>query len=72
MEKKISQVWVSPVNSSGWKVKKPTNTKASGVFETKKKAIRVARKIARNQNLALVVQMANGVIGDHDTHGLLG
>lgn len=67
-KKNNNQVWVSPDNGQ-WKIKQPTNNKASKICETKKEAISEARKIAQNQGKELVVQNKDGKISQKDSHG---
>jgi hypothetical protein len=63
-----NQVVVSFIKETGeWKVKQPSNDKASGIYETKKEAVGKGRDIARNQGKELVVKNMDGTINYKDS-----
>lgn len=64
----MNQIRVSPTNGDR-KVKNPENSKASGIFDTKKEAEIAARQIAKNQNLELIVQNKNWTIWYRNSFG---
>ena len=60
---------VVPNADGGWSVIGEGNSKATKNTVTKKEAIDVARKIAKNQNSELVIHGKNGKIQDKDSYG---
>lgn len=56
MSTSSKQIWVSPNQGGGWKVKQPDNSKASVITETKAEAVQAAQIIARNQGLETKIQ----------------
>lgn len=56
-------------SKSGWKIKNPDNSKASGIFDTKAEAIKKAIEIAKNQKLELIVQNMDGKISEKNSYG---
>lgn len=63
------QIFVSPNNGDGWKVRVVGNQKASAVCNTKSEAVDRAKEIAENQKLELLVQNLNGQIGWRNSYG---
>ncbi len=55
--------------SDGWAVTRQGNEKASRVTETKKEAVDIGRKYAREEHAELVVKGADGKIQSKDSHG---
>jgi hypothetical protein len=53
----------------GWQVIGAGNDKATKVTETQKKAIDVAKNIAKNQKSEVVIHGLNGRIRDKDSYG---
>ncbi len=53
----------------GWQVKGAGNEKATKVTETQKKAIDVAKDIAKHQKSEVVIHGTNGRIRDKDSYG---
>jgi uncharacterized protein YdaT len=53
----------------GWQVKGAGNEKATKVTETQKKAIDVAKDIAKHQKSEVVIHGTNGKIRDKDSYG---
>ena len=62
------QIWVSPDNGDR-KVKNPENSKASGIYNIKTEAEKIARGIAINQKLELIVQKKDWTIQYKDSFG---
>ena len=56
-------------HSGGWQVKGAGNSKATAVTPTQKKAISIAREIAKNQSSELIIQGTNGRIRQKDSYG---
>jgi len=52
-----------------WAVKGYGNTKYTAVTKLKKDAIRIAKKIAFNQNTELFIHKRNGVITNRNSYG---
>lgn len=53
----------------GWAVRGAGNERATGIVETQKEAITIARQIAQNQRSELVVHGRNGRIRSKDSFG---
>lgn len=53
----------------GWQVKGAGNEKATVKTETQKKAIDVAKEIAKNQKSEVVIHGTDGKIRDKDSYG---
>lgn len=60
---------VTPHPDGGWQVKGAGNTKATKRTDTQKKAIDIARNIAKNQQSEIVVHRPDGRIRDKDSYG---
>ncbi len=56
------QTWVCNHPDGGWQVKKDFSTKAVKRTETQKEAIKLARKMAQNEQGELVIQATDGKI----------
>ena len=56
-------------NGEKWAVKGAGNTKATRLTETQGKALQIARKIARNQGVDVVIHGKDGKIRDVDSYG---
>lgn len=71
MEEKMSRKThhVIPNQSGGWSVKKGGSTKASKRFDTKIKAVRYAKKVAKNQHSELVIHKKDGRIQNPNSYG---
>jgi hypothetical protein len=65
---KGKQIWVSPAGDGDWKVKTEGNQKAYRVVENKAEAKDIARSVAKNQGLEMVVQQKDGVIHEKNTY----
>lgn len=65
---KNNQIWVSPVNRGDWKIHKACGERASHIVENKSEAKEIARSIAKNQGLEMVVQRKDGVIHEKNTY----
>ncbi len=63
-----NQIWVSPAGHGDWKVHKPGAERAIRVIEDKQDAREVAREVAKNQGLEMVVQRRDGVIHEKNTY----
>ncbi len=63
-----NQIFVSP-NWKNWKVHKPWAKRANAITETKQEALQIARQIAKNQWLELIVQRKDGKIHMKDSYG---
>lgn len=59
---------VSPKGDS-WQVKGAGNQKATATVPTQRKAIDIAKEIAKNQNSEVVIHGKNGKIRDKDSYG---
>jgi hypothetical protein len=59
---------VTPKNGS-WQVKGAGNQKATVSTKTQKKAIEIAKDIAKNQKSEVVIHGKNGQIRDKDSYG---
>lgn len=68
MMAKGKNVWVSP-RSNGWAVQREDSDRASKVAPTKAEAERVARDLARNDKVELIVQGRNGQIQEKNSYG---
>ena len=53
----------------GWAVKGAGNKKASKVVDTQKKAIEIAKEIAKNQESELLIHGKNGRIREKNSYG---
>lgn len=56
-------------HQDGWAVKGEGNAKATKVTTTQQEAIDVARKIAKNQEVELLIHGRNGQIRTRDSYG---
>lgn len=54
---------------SKWSVRKAGASRASGVFDTQKEAVKEARKLARNQKTELYIHGRDGRIRERDSYG---
>jgi hypothetical protein len=61
-------VHVTP-HSNGWQAKVAGSQKAAKVVPTQKKAIEVAKEIAKNQKSEVVIHGVDGKIRDKDSYG---
>lgn len=66
--KRTGQFWVSPKQNQ-WKVKSPSNLKASKIFENKKEAVDFGIKLAKNTHSELIVQKKDGTIHIKNSYG---
>ena len=62
------QIWVSPT-ANWWKVKQPSNSRASANTNTKAEAMQIARDIAINQWLETKIQRKDGIIQGWNSYG---
>lgn len=65
---KSKQIWVSPAGNGDWKVQKAGSDRASRIVENKSEAKDIARSIAKNQGLEMIVQRKDGVIHEKNTY----
>lgn len=56
-------------HKDGWAVQGEGNDKATKVTNTQKQAIDVARQIAKNQHVEVVIHKRDGTIRDKDSYG---
>lgn len=56
-------------NGSKWRVRRSGASRASGVFETQKEAIKEATKIAKNQGTELYIHGSDGRIRKRNSYG---
>lgn len=63
------QIHVTPTGNGSWKVKQPDNQRASAICDTQAEAIAVARGIAKNQGLEMVVHRGDGTIREKNSYG---
>lgn len=61
------QTWVCKHPDGGWQVKKDFSVKAFKRFATQKAAIKLARKMARNERGELVIQAEDGKIREKNS-----
>jgi len=69
MSKKNNQHVVPNKNGNGWGIKGENNGKYTRVIDTKKEATNIARGIAKNQEVELVIHNKDGKISDKDSYG---
>lgn len=67
--KKGKDQHVTPYPNGGWQVKGAGNNRATARTTTQADAIKIARRIAKNQGTELVIHRPNGQIRDKDSHG---
>lgn len=60
---------VVPNQNGGWNVKGEKNQRATVHTNNKKDAIKIARKISKNQNSELFIHGKDGKIQSRDSHG---
>ena len=62
------EIHVTKSQNGNWRVKQPDNQRASAICETQTKAREVARVIAKNQGLEMVVHGVDGRIREKNTY----
>jgi hypothetical protein len=60
---------VTPNPEGGWKVLAAGNDEATKVTKTKKEAVNLARKLAKDAKSELIIHGKNGRIQSKDSHG---
>lgn len=65
----VRQIHVTPTGNDTWKVKQPSNQKASAICNTQAEAKQVATNIAKNQGLEVVIHGVNGKIREANSFG---
>lgn len=65
----VRQIHVTPTGNGTWKVKQPSNQKASAICNTQAEAKQVATNIAKNQGLEVVIHGVNGKIREANSFG---
>jgi hypothetical protein len=60
---------VVPTNDGNWGVRGEGNSKLTKVTPTQSNAIAVARDIAKNQKVEVVIHRRDGTIRDKDSYG---
>ena len=63
------EIHVTKGQDGSWRVKQPSNQKASAVCETQANAKEVAKVIAQNQGLEMYVHGINGKIREKFSYG---
>lgn len=63
------EIHVTKGQDGNWRVKQPDNQRASKICETQAEAKQVARTIAKNQGLEMVVHGVNGKIRETNSYG---
>ncbi len=69
MSKRPGSHHVVPNPNGGWDVKRGGAGRASGHFDTKRKAIERGREISRNQGTEFRIHNRDGRIARTDSHG---
>ena len=64
-----NQIHVTKGQNGDWIVKQPDNQRASAICATQAEAKQVARTIAKNQGLEMVVHGVNGKIRETNSYG---
>lgn len=62
------EIHVTKGQDGSWRVKQPDNQRASKICNTQAEAKQVARDIAKNQGLEMVVHGVNGKIREKNTY----
>ncbi len=65
---KKRNIWVTP-HEEGWAVKREGAKKSTRVTQTKAEATKIAKVIAKNNEVELIVQRKDGVIQSKDSFG---
>jgi len=56
-------------HEDGWAIKGEGNKRATKVTETKAKAVKVARELAKKNRSELIIHNRDGTISDKDSYG---
>lgn len=67
MSRKEHHIVYNP--NGGWDIKRENAKRVSAHTETKEEAIRIGRRISKNQDTELVVHRKDGRIQNPDSHG---